>query len=93
MKNDLIARIQSGAVDADQLQDRLQTSEIDYIRDTFKLSQGEASFLTTCTRGQGLLKIGEDTAIISIEPTETEFEFVDTNINTVVQRRIAKENK
>lgn len=69
------------------------SSEIDYIRDTFKLSQGEASFLTTCTRGQGLLKIGEDTAIISIEPTETEFEFVDTNINTVVQRRIAKENK
>ena len=57
------------------------------------MSQGEASFLTTCTRGQGLLKIGEDTAIISIEPTETEFEFVDTNINTVVQRRIAKENK
>ena len=31
MKNDLIARIQSGAVDADQLQDRLQTSEIYYI--------------------------------------------------------------
>lgn len=31
MKNDIIARIQAGAADSDQLQDRLQTSEIDYI--------------------------------------------------------------
>ena len=31
MKNDVIARIQAGAADSDQLQDRLKNSEIDYI--------------------------------------------------------------
>ena len=65
-------------------------AEIDYIRETFKLSEGEASFLATCTVGKGLLKIGEDTTILSIEPTQMEFDFVDTNINTKVERENAK---
>ena len=65
-------------------------AEIDYIRETFKLSEGEASFLATCTVGKGLLKIGEDTTILSIEPTQMEFDFVDTNINTKVEREKAK---
>ena len=65
-------------------------AEIDYIRETFKLSEGEASFLATCTVGKGLLKIGEDTTILSIEPTQMEFNFVDTNINTKVEREKAK---
>ncbi len=60
-------------------------SEIDYIREVFKLSGGEASFLTTASVGQGLLKIGEDTAIISIEPTKKEFEFVETNLAKQVE--------
>ncbi len=47
----------------------------------FKLSEGEAYFLTTCNRGEGLLKVGEDTAIIAIQPTAKEFEFVETNMN------------
>lgn len=56
-------------------------SEIQYIREVFKLSEGEAYFLTTCSRGEGLLKVGEDTAIIAIRPTRKEFEFVETNLN------------
>ena len=56
-------------------------SEIQYIKEVFKLSEGEASFLTTCTRGQGLFKVGEQTAIIEIRPTRKELEFVNTNIN------------
>lgn len=56
-------------------------SEIEYIKEVFKLSEGEAYFLTTCSRGEGLLKVGEDTAIISIRPTRKEFEFVETNLN------------
>ena len=56
-------------------------SEIDYIKEVFKLSEGEAYFLTTCSRGEGLLKVGEETAIISIKPTKKEFEFVETNLN------------
>lgn len=60
-------------------------SEIDYIKEVFKLSSGEASFLTTASIGQGLLKIGEDTAIISIDPTQKEFEFVETNLAKQVE--------
>ncbi|MBO5004607.1 MAG: DUF87 domain-containing protein [Clostridia bacterium] len=56
-------------------------SEIEYIKEVFKLSDGEAYFLTTCSRGEGLLKVGEDTAIIAIRPTKKEFEFVETNLN------------
>ena len=56
-------------------------SEIQYIKKVFKLSDGEAYFLTTCQRGEGLLKVGEDTAIIAIQPTKKEFEFIETNMN------------
>ena len=56
-------------------------SEIPYIKEVFKLSEGEAYFLTTCSRGEGLLKVGEDTAIIAIRPTKKELEFVETNLN------------
>ena len=56
-------------------------SEIKYIQEVFKLSDGEAAFLTTCNRGEGLLKVGSDTAILVIKPTRKEFEFVETNVN------------
>lgn len=62
-------------------------SEIEYIKEIFKLSDGEAEFLTTCTRGEGLLKVGEDTAIIGINPTKKEFEFIETNLNELAKRR------
>ncbi len=58
-------------------------SEIQYIKEVFKLSEGEASFLTTCARGQGLFKVGEQTAIIEIRPTKKEFEFIETNVNKI----------
>ena len=61
--------------------DKDSKSEIEYIKEVFKLSDGEAYFLTTCARGEGLLKVGEDTAIIAIKPTKKEFEFVETNLN------------
>ena len=62
-------------------------SEIKYIQEVFKLSDGEASFLTTCTRGQGLFKVGEQTAIIEIRPTKRELEFVNTNINEIQKKQ------
>ena len=70
-------------------------SEIGYIREVFKLSEGEAAFLTTCNRGEGLLKVGTDTAIISIQPTQKEFEFVETNLNELkkIQERKIKERR
>ena len=62
-------------------------SEIQYIKEIFKLSDGEAYFLTTCQRGEGLLKVGDDTAIIAIQPTRKEFEFVETNMNKLAALR------
>ncbi len=61
-------------------------SEIQYLKEVFKLSEGEAGFLVTCFKGEGLLKVGADSAIIQINPTNKEFEFVDTNLNTLVER-------
>ena len=60
-------------------------SEIEYLKEVFKLSSGEANFLVTCLKGEGLLKVGADSAIIQITPTAKEFEFVETNINKLVQ--------
>ena len=62
-------------------------SEIQYIKEVFKLSEGEAAFLTTCSRGQGLFKVGEQTAIMEIVPTKKEFEFIETNINKLKEQQ------
>ena len=62
-------------------------SEIEYLKEVFKLSEGEANFLITCMKGEGLLKVGSDTAILQITPTAKEFEFVETNLNNMVERR------
>ena len=62
-------------------------SEIQYLKEVFKLSEGEASFLVTCQKGEGLLKVGADTAILKIVPTRKEFEFVETNLNKLAQRK------
>ena len=62
-------------------------SEISLLKEVFKLSSGEASFLVTCTRGEGLLKVGSETAILQITPTQKEFKFVETNLN-----KLAKES-
>ena len=60
-------------------------SEIEYLKKVFKLSDGEANFLITCLKGEGLLKVGSDTAILQITPTAKEFEFVETNLNQLVK--------
>ena len=60
-------------------------SEISLLQEVFKLSSGEASFLVTCTRGEGLLKVGSETAILQITPTQKEFKFVETNLNKLAR--------
>ena len=62
-------------------------SEIQYLKEVFKLSEGEAGFLVTCQKGEGLLKVGSDTAILKIVPTRKEFEFVETNLNKLAKRK------
>ena len=65
-------------------------SEIEYLKEVFKLSEGEADFLLTCTRGEGLIKIGYSSAVISIRPTQREFEFVETNLQKLYEMKKAK---
>ena len=43
-------------------------SEINYLKEVFKLSSGEANFLVTCMKGEGLLKVGS-----SLVPFKNEF--------------------
>lgn len=62
-------------------------AEIEYVKEVFKLSDGESDFLTTCQRGQGLLKVGQDAALISIRPTAKEFDFMETNLNKVIRQK------
>ena len=62
-------------------------SEIAYLKEVFKLSEGESNFLVTCFKGEGLLKVGADSAIIQIQPTAKEFEFVETNLNKLAQKK------
>ena len=66
-------------------------SEIAYVKEVFKLSEGEAGFLVTCQIGQGLLKVGQDTAIITIRPTAKEFEFMETNLNKVIAQKYGED--
>ena len=65
-------------------------AEIEYLREVFKLSEGEAGFLITCSRGEGLLKVGGDSAILGIQPTKKEFEFVETNLTKQAEMERAK---
>lgn len=62
-------------------------SEIEYLKEVFKLSEGEANYLLTCTRGEGLFKVGNETAILEIRPTQREFSFIETNINKLVEQQ------
>ena len=68
-------------------------SEIEYLKEVFKLSEGEAGFLITCNRGEGLLKVGGDSAILSIQPTNKEFEFVETNLNKQIEMEKARQQQ
>ncbi len=66
-------------------------SEIQYLKEVFKLSEGEAGFLVTCGKGEGLFKVGQETAILKITPTQKEFEFVETNLNKLIEKRSRNE--
>lgn len=39
---------------------------IDAFQDYFKVSDGEKNFLTSCKRGQGIIKLAQETAVVSV---------------------------
>ena len=62
-------------------------SEIQFVKEVFKRSEGESGFLVTCQIGEGLLKVGSETCILKIMPTKKEFEFVETNLNKLASQQ------
>lgn len=56
MKRDVILKIKKGAVDADQLQDRLKTSEIDYIINNIQNANSGLDFGSVDDGNQQVLK-------------------------------------
>ena len=68
-------------------------SEIEYLKEVFKLSEGEKDFLLTCGRGEGLLRLGSESAVIAIKPTQREFEFVETNLSKLIEMRKARQQQ
>lgn len=69
------------------------STEIDSVEEIFKLTDGEARQLIETPPGTGLLKLENQSAIISVRPTKKEFEFVETNVNEQVAQRQAKSLK
>ena len=43
--------------------------------------------MLTATRGEGLLKVGNETAILEIRPTQREFAFIETNVNKMAAQQ------
>ena len=85
-------------LDISQLEERFarplaQQSEIEYLKEVFKLSEGEAGFLITCNRGEGLLRVGGDSAILAIQPTSKELEFVETNLSKQIAMEKARQGQ
>ena len=47
--------------------------------------------MVTCGIGEGLLKVGSESAILQITPTNKELEFVETNLNKLVKMNKKKQ--
>lgn len=62
-------------------------TEVDKIKEVFKLSDGEANFLRTANIGEVLMKTGSISAKVSILIPDFEMEFIETNQNKIIAAR------
>lgn len=58
---------------------RQSETEIDDVRQVFKLSDGECSFLAGCKPGECLIKMGTESAAVYVMPFEDEMRLIETN--------------
>jgi type IV secretory pathway VirB4 component len=61
------------------------------IQEVFQLTEGEAEFLRTCEKGEGLFKVNSVSAKLSIEIPPVEFNFVETNQNARLEREVERQ--
>lgn len=59
-------------------------TSVDEIKEVFKLTEGEHSFLRTCTRGEGLMKCSGVSAKVNVDIPDFEKYFVETNQNVLM---------
>lgn len=62
---------------------RQQTSDIEYLKRRYNLTEGEADFLITCQKGEVLFKTMTETAFVKLEPTQLEFRLFNTTKGVV----------
>ena len=72
---------------------RQEAVDFEDVQSKFDLTEGEMSFLLTCPKGVGLLKVDNQSTIIQIIPTKKEFEIYNTNPNIIAQMIREKEGK
>lgn len=65
-------------------------SSIQQIKEVFKLTEGEAEFLKTNQRGEGLLIVNNVSAKVRIDIPELEIDFIETNLNKKAEKKKAK---
>ena len=58
---------------------RQSETEIDDVKQVFKLSDGERSFLAGCKPGECLIKMGSESAAVYVMPFEDEMRLIETN--------------
>jgi len=66
---------------------RQESIDIETVSGKFNLSEGEGRFLLTASAGLGILKVDEESTIVRIQPTETEYWLYTTNPNDLVEER------
>jgi type IV secretory pathway VirB4 component len=60
---------------------RQSPTDIDAVQETFRLSEGERSFLLSCGVGEGLLRAGKNVTALKVVSSDYEKEFIETNPN------------
>ncbi len=75
IKNKKLVKLMTGA--SIKLLMQHDDSDIEALKETFKLADGERDFLSNCLKGEGILKIGSNTAQIYIAPTGHEIELIE----------------
>ena len=59
-----------------------EDSEMKYLKETFKLTNGEENFLVNCSKGEGILHVGTNSAQTYIAPTGPEIELIEVSSNS-----------
>lgn len=58
---------------------RQDDTEVNYLADLFRLTEGENDFLDSCLKGEGILQIDTNCAQLYVAPTSSEAEMIEFN--------------